>query len=751
MRHLIVMRGAPGSGKSTFIDEQQLKPFAISPDEFRLRLGGIAMSPGGEMTVNHAHEKRVWSEIEEVLDFKMGQGQLVVVDATFQRPRDFTLPVKLAEQHRYQLHCVDFSGVPKDIALERNRAREAWKVVPEKVIETAYERLSRHPMPKTAARIDPEALNGELLLDRLEPPMRDLSSYREVMHIGDLQGCYAPVQELLADGFRDDTYYIFIGDLLDRGIQNGEVIRFAVDEILPRDNVAFIWGNHEYHIHRFAKNLDPISREFKFNTLPQIEAVKFTRSEANALLNKAEDAFAYTFHGQKMLVTHAGLSRVPNRLVELPSLQYWKGTGTYDDPVDQTFAELMAGTGWMQVHGHRNSKELPVEAAPGSFNLEAQIEFGGHLRVMSLVAADTGVAIETREIKNDVFRTKTKNLRGDAIRPGEEDERGKVSETLMANLENHPLVQTKQFDSHPHIRSLNFTRKAFIDGRWDDVNIMARGLFVADDRRIVARSYPKFFNLEERPETQMRNLRNRLEFPLKMWVKENGFLGILGWDHVERELFFASKSTPQSEFADWFREIFIGDAGERGTARAGDIVAKRNLSLVFEVNDPVRDPHMIAYEAPHVVLLDAIRREETFKRVPHAELKQISSAIGVRVKQPGPTFTTWKDFAGWCKAIEAQGKYYQWRGEHVEGFVAEDLGGFQFKIKLDFYSFWKWMRGHRDKIRRAREKERPLPAPPDDPDAADFHEWLIVQPDEALERDIIQLRSEFERELGVSG
>ena len=748
MRHLILLRGAPGVGKSTFVERQGLKQFAISPDAFRMRRGGIVMTPEGNLAVSHAHEKMIWSEIEDVLDFKMGQGQLVVFDATFQRGRDFSLPIKLAERHRYKVHCLDFSGVSKDLAHERNKRRDAWKVVPDHVIDTAYDRFVEHAIPTSINRIPVGEVEDCLLLDRLEPPMRDLSSYRQVMHIGDLQGCYAPVAELFADGFRDDTYYIFIGDLLDRGIQNGECIRFAVDEILPRPNTALIWGNHEYHIHRFAKNLEPVSREFKFNTLPQIEAVKFSKPEANALMDKAEDAFTYCFHNRRVLVTHAGVSRVPDRLVAMASQQFWKGTGTYDDPVDATFSENMADTGWCQVHGHRNSHDLAVEAAPGSFNLEAQIEFGGHLRVMSFVATDSGVETETHEIKNDVFR-KGNAQATDTIAKEDQGERGKLSVDLVAKLEAHALVQSKSFVTHPHIRSLNFTRKAFFDGKWDDVNIMARGLFVADDRRIVARSYPKFFNLEERAETQTRNLRNSLQFPLRLWVKENGYLGILGWDHVGSDLFYASKSTPESDFAGWFREIFETEAGERGVSRARDVINKRNLSLVFEVNDPERDPHMIAYEKPHVVLLDAIRREEAFARVAYEELKQIAEMLGVAVKQPGPAFRTWKDFQGWLDAVKRDGRQYQWRNQHIEGFVAEDLSGFQFKIKLDYYSFWKWMRSQRDRVRRAREKGQPLPAPPDDREGRTFYEWLIVQSDDALQRDIIQLRDAFEAEHGV--
>ncbi|MFT5510072.1 MAG: putative kinase [Hyphomicrobiaceae bacterium] len=748
MRHLILLRGAPGVGKSTFIERQGLKPYAISPDEFRLRLGGVVMTPEGGQAVSHAHEKRVWSEIEDVLDFKMGQGQFVVFDATFQRARDFSLAVKLAERHRYQVHCIDFSGISKELAHERNKLRDAWKVVPDHVIDTAYTRFVDHPIPKSINRMPVAELDGRSLIDILEPPMRDLTSYAQVMHIGDLQGCYAPVAELFADGFRDDTYYIFIGDLLDRGIQNGECIRFAVDEILPRANTALVWGNHEYHIHRFAKNLEPVSREFKSNTLPQIEAAKFTKVEANALMNKAEDAFTYRFHDRKMLVTHAGLSRVPERLVTMASQQFWKGTGTYDDPVDAIFANNELGSGWAQVHGHRNSHDLAVEAAPGSFNLEAQIEFGGHLRVMSFVADDDGVRVETREIKNDIFR-RGKTATADTIAKEDQGERGRISEDLLAKLESHTLVKAKGFVTHPHVRSLNFTRDAFFKGNWDDVNIMARGLFVADDRRIVARSYPKFFNLEERVETQTRNLRNSLEFPLKLWVKENGYLGILGWDHVGADLFYASKSTPESDFAGWFREIFDVEADERGIARARDVVNKRNLTLVFEVNDPVRDPHMIAYEKPHVVLLDAILREEKFARLPYEDLKQIATMLGVAVKQPGPTFRNWKDFQGWLDAVQRDGRFYQWRNQHVEGFVAEDLGGYQFKIKLDYYSFWKWMRTQRDRVRRSREKAQPLPSPPEDHEGLAFYEWLIVQSDETLQLDIIQLRNTYEAESRV--
>ncbi|MEM7058294.1 MAG: RNA ligase [Pseudomonadota bacterium] len=739
MRHLILTRGAPGAGKSTFLAEHGLTPFTVTPDYIRLSFGGLAMEKDGRITISHAHEKQVWARVEETLNFKMGLGQLIVLDATHQRGRDFGMATKLADRHRYQVHCLDFTNVPRDLTHERNRARADWKVVPDQVIETAYERFASHKIPKGIQVWDPDTFT----LEQLEPPMVDLSTYKSVMHVGDLQGCFAPVEELLPNGLNPEVFYIFIGDLLDRGIQNGEVIRWAMEHIAGAENAQLIYGNHEYHIHRFSKGMDPVSREFHYNTLPQIEAVGFTPRDANRLLNEAVDAMRYIYRSQKVLVTHAGIACVPKSLVSLPSQTFWKGTGTYDDPVDVTFSKN--ADGWFQVHGHRNSKKLPVEAAPGSFNLEAEVEFGGHLRVMTLTGHAHGFDVTTQEIKNDVYR-KHKDGRGDQLRPEDLKTEGKLSTNTLEKLENHPLVRAKSFTSKPHIRSLNFTSKAFFDRKWDDVNIMARGLFVGDDRRIVARSYPKFFNLEERAETQMRNLRRSLAFPVKTWVKENGYLGILGWDHLAEEagLLFASKSTPEGDFAKWFKQIFESDAGENGVKRAGDIVRNRNLTLVFEVNDPERDPHMIAYDRPHVVLLDAIFRTEEFKKVDHADLSQIAATIGVAVKEPGPTLPDWDQFEGWMKSVHAQGKYFQWRGKDLEGFVVEDANGFMFKIKLDFYSFWKSMRGHRDRVRKARENgtEAPLPRI-DDQEARDFHDWLITQPTEALSDSIIDLRERF--------
>ncbi|MFT3997734.1 MAG: RNA ligase [Asticcacaulis sp.] len=738
MRHLILMRGAQGAGKSTFINAHGLDAYALSPDALRLQMGGVVMLPDGRLSINAQNDRKVWEEVERLLELKMARGEFIILDATFQSPRDFKTPVALANRHGYAVTCLDFSGVAPEVARARNRLRPEWKQVPDEVIERAYERF-KAPVPKGIPVLRPEDLSEGGLLAHLAVPVRDLNGYARVHHIGDLQGCYAPLAEYLKDGLRDDEFYIFVGDFLDRGIENDKVIRFVVDELLPRDNVALIYGNHEYHIQRFAHGQPPVSREFEHNTLPQLLSANFTIGEAHRLCARLTDVLTYTYGPHKVLVSHAGIARVPEHLVLMPSLQLWKGTGTYDDPVDAAFSANMAGSGWLQVHGHRNSARLPVQAGPISFNLESEVEFGGYLSVMTL---DPSGVIDTVRVENHHHRKAKPSAF--AARPDAPD---RMAEATLAALKAHPAVQEKRFTRYPHLRSYNFTRKAFEKGLWDQVTLKARGLFVSEDGQIVARSYDKFFNLEERTETEMRNLSKGLAFPVQLYVKENGFLGILGYDADSDALFFASKSTPESEFAGWFHDILIAQVGEARLDALKTRLRDGNLTLVFEVNDPVNDPHMIAYAERHVVLLEAIHRTEAFSCLPFAELEALAAEFGLRPKGAGPRFDDFASFKAWYADVQAKGYDYTFEGQHLEGFVVEDAAGFRFKIKLPFYSFWKAMRGLKEKLGRAKEAgtdadARALAAK-FGPDAVAFAEWANTLPAEALKADIITLRTRF--------
>lgn len=82
MRVLLLFRGAPGCGKSTFIDNMGLKPYTLSADDIRMQLSNIQMDPEGNWGISAKNEKVVWSTLFSMLENRMQNGDFTVIDAT---------------------------------------------------------------------------------------------------------------------------------------------------------------------------------------------------------------------------------------------------------------------------------------------------------------------------------------------------------------------------------------------------------------------------------------------------------------------------------------------------------------------------------------------------------------------------------------------------------------------------------------------------------------------------------------------
>jgi tRNA splicing ligase len=280
---------------------------------------------------------------------------------------------------------------------------------------------------------------------------------------------------------------------------------------------------------------------------------------------------------------------------------------------------------------------------------------------------------------------------------------------LVVKLRASKFIKEKTFPDFPGLSAFNFTRDAFWEGEWNAETIKARGLFIDTEKgEVVARGYNKFFNIGERPETQPAQIRKDFqaseENPIEVSLKENGFLGIAG---VYRDtLFLASKSTPEGEFAQYFKDLLT----EQQKVELFNYLKEKDCCATFEVIDPIHDPHIIEENVARVVLLDVFKRDiNNMVKLPSDEVMFLSKRLGFPYsKTVIHTFFNNDDFHhfldGFLKA-EAEGDvtYGTHLGKHIEGVVIEDSQLNMTKAKFPFYAHWKWARSTLDNWQRLQE------------------------------------------------
>ncbi|OBV29567.1 hypothetical protein BKN38_02935 [Helicobacter sp. CLO-3] len=580
-------------------------------------------------------------------------------------------------------------------------------------------------------------------------------------------------QDICAQFLCKDEYYIFLGDYIDRGLQNAEVIAFLLG-IMELPNVCLIEGNHERWLNIWHKQKSAQSQsasesqseqpskansskaEFFTFTAPDLARLNITHKDAGRIYAKLRQCAFYTFDGKRVLATHGGLPTLPPNLLLVATRQLIYGSGDYHDmrATARSFAQTTSEDTY-QVFGHRNKEKAPMRVESRSFALEGGVEFGGCLRVAVLEksaknasaknsenlapvaphlsisahlsitphlsrflpfppvpfkpnepasfakmpkplaksleskanSADSAGSMDSAYLadssalasingricalsaKNDGFIEVYMQNRSNLAAIERHKEARKVF-GLIAKLRESPLIKEREFG---RISSFNFTKQAFFDRRWDSLTCKARGLFIdTAESKIIARSYDKFFNLDEREDTKLSALKDRFSYPVDVYAKENGFLVIVsaGVANIDNgsidsapnsagmldnsELFITSKSDPTSPFAQIAHEIIHATLREQeksqnlapGTLakRLSATLRARDISLVFEVIDPARDPHIIAYEKPCVIALDAIKNSLAFEKLPYEDLQELCAEFGFAFKARVARLRNWREF-----------------------------------------------------------------------------------------------------------
>ena len=713
MRVLVLMRGAPGCGKSTYIEKNNLTQYTLSADNIRAMYGYEFET---NYDVSAKLEVKVWGLLMHLLEDRMRRGMFTVIDACNSKADDVQKYRRLAEKYRYRIYCVDFTDITSDICKARNKERPVWKQVPDNAIDKHYSRFVE-PFPNYVTMIKRDEL------DKINNRPMDISEYKKVKVFGDIHGCYTVLNSVIGDELDDDTLYVFAGDYVDRGIETDKLLKWMIS-VKDRKNVIFIEGNHERYLRSYAEGsildnitadmsiselfknykgiqLDDIrgavyqerfkdySKTFEKTTIPLIESANIKKSDLRQLCRKFWQCGWFVYHGQKILVTHGGICTIPanDELYKISTEQMILGTGKYSesDEIELQFEYNCPGV--IQIHGHRNILDVPVKVSDYTYNLEGAIEMGGELRWVDITFEDDKVKVEPNSKENTVYDKKllngtTKNVEIKDVA------------TLVEAFRGMPNCVKEK--SEGNISSFNFTQRVFTNGVWGNLTVKARGLFInTNTNEIVARSYDKFFNYGERPETKLYSLAKTLVFPITAYVKENGFLGVVGYDKETDSLIVTSKSTASGEHAGFARALLDKTGVDKDKLKA--YLAENNVSMVFEIIDIDNDPHIIEYDESHIVLLDIIKNDIKFSKLPYAELVEVAKDFGFKYKKIAKVYENIQELKELLENAEIDDNYLSGSGKYsdgyIEGYVFEDANGYMFKYKFPYYKVWKALRG----------------------------------------------------------
>ena len=695
MRTLILTLGVPAAGKSTWIKSEGLENYTLSPDEIRLQYQAPETTIDGRQGITQKNDGAVWAHLFTLLENRMKNGDLTVVDATHARSSLINRYRALAKTYRYRIQVIDFRDVPLEELHERNAGR-GLKAVPPEVIDNMFARVQYNTIPSWVQLVKPD----DFVLDTPLPDYSD--KYDNIRFIGDVHSCHKQLVKVLEDSYKDNQLTVFIGDLFDRGDDPVDTFRL----IQANPNFVLLEGNHDSHLKHY-KNWDAAMalgdenyQAFKKSTkIPKPTRHTFhmwrqagiTPKDVSKLRTRYWQLFHARFGDRVLFACHAGYPTIPTMRTSTRDLI--KGVGKYEDieTIQQNWLDAVGDSRAVQIHGHRNiSKQAPEVVKNKMYNIAGNVEFGGN--IVAINVPKTG-DIEVFEIKNTEYVPPVpRTLRSTVPVVIDPD-----SDKLFERMVNHPMVIVKNVTET--VFACNFSSKAFKTGTYDDTSTKARGLFIRQDSSIVARGYEKFFNFQENDTTTFEGLTERIEFPVVKVAKPNGFLGLLSYDIEQDDWFIATKGSITSDHSTWFKKQLEPIL----TDRLKDFLYKNGVTLTFEVIEPKKDPHILKYDEPKLILLDAIYNQEEFKVMSRIDLLTIHNLIHdhVELVQVIGVINNMDELRTDILKLDANKNFAD--AHQPEGYVYVGANEYRFKFKTRWYRFWKYVRGTMMQVKKAKE------------------------------------------------
>lgn len=390
---LVVLIGASGSGKSTFARKHFLATEVISSDYCR---GLVADKENDQAATKDAFEV-----LHYIAGKRLAAGRLTVVDATNTQPEARKPLIELARKY-HSLPVALVLDIPEQVCHDRNASR------PNRDFGRHVVRNQRMQLRRSLGHLQREGFRHVSVMRSVEE-VEAATVQREPLWnnkredvgpfdiIGDVHGCHDELVQLLGQlGYvlsigQDSAALshphgrraVFVGDLVDRGPKNPQVLRLVMNAVAS--GAAFcVAGNHDVKLSRKLRGKDVKVTHGLAESLAQLEPepAEFKRDAGDFLDGLVSH---YVFDGGRLVVAHAGLKEEMQGRgsgAVRAFCMYGETTGETDEfglPVRYNWAEDYRGKA-MVVYGH-----TPVPEADWLNNticVDTGCVFGGKLTAL---------------------------------------------------------------------------------------------------------------------------------------------------------------------------------------------------------------------------------------------------------------------------------------------------------------------------------------------------------------------------------
>lgn len=386
MKAILILTGTHGSGKTKWVKDNGYNELSLSKNKLRFMLFGVTFNMNNNFwTYDKQKDRITHEEFLRIFEMRLRTGGFIIIDSTITRPKSFNVIESLAKKYGYTVYIKIFHPSLEE-CLANNKYRDnSYEQVSEELVKKKWEQMDNILIPQLHNRFPNNIISsvdeiGWNAMSYLYP-----SSGDKVHFIGDIHGDIVSLEKFLDEHWNNEDNFVFLGDYIDRGGNNREVLERMID-LCQKPNVTVLEGNHELHLWCWSYDRPIVSGEFSTNTKPELEINSDLKMKVRILLNKLK--LYVTLPDYKIIACHGGIScplltkEYGMKYLVLDQGSFIRGHRHPIDKSEESDREFSKRSdGWVHIHGHRNNMEnAPMNPFSNVYNVD---QYNNRIRVVT--------------------------------------------------------------------------------------------------------------------------------------------------------------------------------------------------------------------------------------------------------------------------------------------------------------------------------------------------------------------------------